>query len=208
MCRGRYLVANRPISSGEVRAGAKGVQCCGRNVVSARFSEMAQAAAMCCSAEPMCARTQPCWISGHSSRPHELPSNCTQPFVTTVLPYSHTLCNTCAACMIMQHDSTGIRYIKLESHAILSAKDGGWPVGFQQHIVIIIQCHHHMLRHMLQVVLVSAPFLTAILPSHKKRVCHHCLADHRKRLTLSCSEWPPVCHAHARTRARARTHTH
>jgi len=38
-----------------------------------------------------------------------------------------------------------------------------------------------------EVVLVAYPYLTAILPSHKKRVCAACFKDMRRRLTFNCS---------------------
>jgi len=44
----------------------------------------------------------------------------------------------------------------------------------------------HVFR--LQVVLLSEAYLTALIPSYKKRICHYCLEDHQKRLTVCCSE--------------------
>lgn len=39
---------------------------------------------------------------------------------------------------------------------------------------------------MSQVVLVSEAYLTALIPSFKKRICHFCLVDQQKRLETSC----------------------
>lgn len=39
-------------------------------------------------------------------------------------------------------------------------------------------------------VLLSEAYLTALIPSYKKRICHYCLEDHQKRLTVCCSESP------------------
>ncbi len=36
----------------------------------------------------------------------------------------------------------------------------------------------------------SEAYLTALIPSYKKRICHYCLEDHQKRLTVCCSESP------------------
>ncbi|KAL0037294.1 hypothetical protein WJX79_000145 [Trebouxia sp. C0005] len=54
-----------------------------------------------------------------------------------------------------------------------------------------------------QVVLLSEAYLTALIPSYKKRICHYCLEDHQKRLTVCCKRcnqaWycSPQCqHAH------------
>lgn len=40
-----------------------------------------------------------------------------------------------------------------------------------------------------QVVLVSEAYLTALIPSFKKRICHFCLVDHQRRLEASCSKF-------------------
>lgn len=39
-----------------------------------------------------------------------------------------------------------------------------------------------------QVVLLSEAYLTALIPSYKKRICHFCLKDHQKRLIACCSK--------------------
>ena len=39
-----------------------------------------------------------------------------------------------------------------------------------------------------QVVLLSEAYLTALIPSYKKRICQFCLEDHQKRLSVSCSK--------------------
>ncbi|DBB02866.1 TPA: hypothetical protein ACH3X1_013472 [Trebouxia sp. C0004] len=61
-----------------------------------------------------------------------------------------------------------------------------------------------------QVVLLSEAYLTALIPSYKKRICHYCLEDHQKRLTVCCKRcnqaWycSPQCqHAHWAGRAHA-----
>ena len=47
-----------------------------------------------------------------------------------------------------------------------------------------------------QVVLQSEPYLTALLPSYKKRVCQYCLHTHSKRLTTYCRKDLAYCQLH------------